>query len=107
VRGSPYPPFGYLLAVHLSDADEEAAAARAARLGHAVRERVEAEAPEVTVGGPAPAPLSKLRGRYRWLMVPRGPDRVQLRELVVRAIRSLSKADQAAIHLDLDPVDMM
>jgi primosomal protein N' (replication factor Y) len=107
VRGSPYPPFGYLLAVHLSDADEDAAAARATRLGHAVRELVEAEAPEVTVGGPAPAPLSKLRGRYRWLMVPRGPERAKLRELVVRAIRSLSKADQAAIYLDLDPVDMM
>jgi primosomal protein N' (replication factor Y) len=107
VRGSPYPPFGHLLAIHLSDPDEEVGAARAMRLGHELRELVQAEAPDITVGGPAPAPLSKLRGRFRWLIVPRGPDRGKLRDLAVRAIEALPKADQAATYLDVDPVDMM
>jgi len=107
VRGSPYPPFGHLLALHLSDADEDAAATRAMHLGHALRELTAAEAPGITVGGPAPAPLSKLRGRFRWLIVPRGPDREQLRALAVCAIESLPAADQAGVYLDVDPLDMM
>jgi primosomal protein N' (replication factor Y) len=107
VRGSPYPPFGYLLAVHLSDEDEDVAATRASRLGHLLRELAAVEAPDVTIGGPAPAPLSKLRGRFRWLIVPRGPDRGRLHDLAVRALEALPKADQATVYLDADPVDMM
>jgi len=107
VRGSPYPPFGYLIAVHLSDEDEGKAAAMAQRLGHAMRELSAGEAEPPTIGGPAPAPLSKLRGRYRWLIVPRGPDRHRLVELAARAIATLSPKEQAEVYVDADPVDMM
>ncbi|MGQ9732667.1 MAG: primosomal protein N' [Candidatus Zipacnadales bacterium] len=107
VRGSPYPPFGYLLAIHLSDPDFDKGAARAARLGQELRRRVEKEGAPITVGGPAPAPLSKLRGRYRWLTIPRGPDRAQLRELSIEAIKALPKSDQTSIYIDVDPLDMM
>jgi primosomal protein N' (replication factor Y) len=107
VRGSPYPPFGHLLAIHISDDDEGVAAGRATKLGHALRSLTATESPEVTIGGPAPAPLHKLRGRYRWLIVPRGPERDRLIGLAVRAIESLAPRDRAAVYLDVDPIDMM
>jgi primosomal protein N' (replication factor Y) len=107
VRGSPYPPFGHLLAVHVTDADADAGAARAMRFGHALRELVTGTGADITIGGPAPAPLGKLRGRYRFMCIPRGPDRAQLRDLTVRAMESLSEADQASLYLDVDPIDMM
>jgi len=107
VRGSPYPPFGFLLALHLSDADEEAGAERAMHLGHRLREAAAVEALDITIGGPAPAPLSKLRGRFRWLTVLRGPDRARLRDLAVRAIEARPKSEQSGVYLDVDPVDMM
>jgi len=107
VRGNPYPPFGHLIAVHLSDEDEGRAAAMAQRLGHAMRELGAREAEPPTIGGPAPAPLSKLRGRYRWLIVPRGSDRHRLVELAARAIATLSPKEQAEVYVDADPVDMM
>jgi len=107
VRGSPYPPFGALIAVHLSDPDEGRAAAMAQQLGHVLRELGEQKESLITIGGPAPAPLSKLRGRYRFLIVPRGPDREQLIDLAGRAIATLPPKDQSAIYVDTDPVDMM
>lgn len=107
VRGSPYPPFGYLLAIHVSDENEATAAERAMRLGRRLREIVGAEAADITIGGPAPAPLSKLRGRYRWLIVPRGRDRGLLHDVTYRAIEALPKVDQESVYVDVDPVDMM
>jgi primosomal protein N' (replication factor Y) len=107
VRGSPYPPFGHLLAIHTSDQDESAAAARAVKLGHTLRELTGSERSQITVGGPAPAPLHKLRGRYRWLIVPRGPDRQQLIDLSVQAIEALPAKEHSAVYIDVDPVDMM
>jgi primosomal protein N' (replication factor Y) len=107
VRGSPYPPFGHLLAIHISDDDESVAASRATKLGHALRGLTDSERPEITVGGPAPAPLHKLRGRYRWLMVPRGMDRQRLIDLSVQAVEALPAREHASVYLDVDPVDMM
>ena len=107
VRGSPYPPYGHLLAMHISDEDEDVASDRASRLGQSIRRLAAKAQDEVSIGGPAPAPLSKLRGRHRWIVVPRGPDRTALRELAIEALEELPPNDRAAVYIDVDPLDMM
>ena len=67
-RASGMPPFGRLAAVVVSGRD--AAAARAAAVEVA---RAAPRAPGLSVLGPAPAPLSLMRGRYRFRLLVRGP----------------------------------
>ena len=67
-RGGGYPPFASLVRVLVSAA---AGAPEAARIAaQAVREC--AAGADVTVAGPAPAPLARLRGRERWHVLIKG-----------------------------------
>jgi primosomal protein N' (replication factor Y) len=86
--------------------DERAAADWA---GHLV-DRLRAESkdlPEVRVLGPAPAPITRLRDRFRWHLQVHGPDGPSLRGLVVRATEGLKTPDAVAWIVDVDPVDML
>ncbi|MBI2874625.1 MAG: primosomal protein N' [Firmicutes bacterium] len=75
-----FPPFSRLAALHISGPDEVMVSARAELLASRLREILPAGCDLL---GPAPAPFHKLRGRYRWQIVLRGPDR----ETLVRACR--------------------
>jgi primosomal protein N' (replication factor Y) len=103
-----YPPFGRLVAVRI-DAIEEAEARRVAeRLAELARAQPEARQEQLEVLGPAPAPIGRLRGRYRYRFMLKGPQR--------RALRAVSLAISQAIDegvgttrasLDVDPVNML
>jgi len=75
----------------------EAAAAELARLVREVGVRADA------VSGPAPAPRYRVRSRYRWHLLVRGPDAVKLHARVQDAARRLRAAPAGrGIRLDLD-----
>lgn len=65
-----YPPFGELVRVVASDPDEAKARRSAADIA---RRLEEARGVEVRVLGPSPAPLARLRDRFRWQVMVRGP----------------------------------
>jgi len=106
VRGAPYPPFTRMAALLVADRDEPAASALARRLGERLRELAAAD-PDITIGGPAPAPLVRLKGKYRWYIMPRGPSGDVVRHLVQEAVRGLEAPDAARVTLDIDPVEIM
>jgi primosomal protein N' (replication factor Y) len=91
------------------DAIEEAEARRVAeRLAELARAQPEARQEQLEVLGPAPAPIGRLRGRYRYRFMLKGPQR--------RALRAVSLAISQAIDegvgttrasLDVDPVNML
>jgi len=61
------------------------------------------------LNGPAPAPLYRVRGRYRWHLLVRGPDAGRLRSAVSEAGRRLraSPAGRGVrLDLDVDPVSV-
>jgi primosomal protein N' (replication factor Y) len=67
-----------------------------------------AEGPAFEVLGPAPAPLARLRGRFRYQLLVKGRDSQRVRrasELLSKALRRLPREVQAA--LDADPVNML
>jgi primosomal protein N' (replication factor Y) len=101
-----YPPYGHIVRIIVRSIDERAAADWA---GHVVeRLRQEATAlPLIRVLGPAPAPISRLRDRFRWHLQVHGPDGVGLRALVARATAGLRTPDDVAWVIDVDPVDML
>jgi primosomal protein N' (replication factor Y) len=62
----------------------------------------------VKVLGPAPAPLARLRGRYRFQVLLRAKERKPLRQtlLALAPVRERISA-RVRVAIDIDPVQMM
>jgi primosomal protein N' (replication factor Y) len=98
-----YPPFGYLVHALVSGVEEAKARAAADLLAGAV-----APGEGMELLGPAPAPLARLRGRYRFQLLAKGPDQEALRcvaEQLRAASARLGEGLQASI--DLRPLNML
>jgi primosomal protein N' (replication factor Y) len=107
-----YPPFGSVVRLVVRGLNEERVREWATHL--AERLRAEAAACGVAEGqaairvlGPAPAPIPRLRERFRWHLQVLGPDGVILRGLVRRATAGLKTPADLAWIVDVDPVDML
>ena len=101
-----YPPFGSIVRMVVRSIDERAASEWAGHLVERLRRAAEGM-PEIRVLGPAPAPIARLRDRFRWHLQVHGPDGEALRPLVARATAGLKTPDDVAWIIDIDPVDML
>jgi len=107
LRRSPaYPPFVSLVNLVVSSAEElataEAAEAVAAWCVRLVQQR---ELP-IAVLGPAPCPLARLKDRWRWHVMLKGPSRA-IGQVVRYAARRLPKSRQVRVTIDRDPVTLL
>jgi primosomal protein N' (replication factor Y) len=106
-----YPPFSRLANIRLSsnrlDLVEKAAKA-AARAIEKARGKIPASC-NIAVLGPAPAPMGRLRGRFRWQMLIKAQDAASLSRLLALARQGLNDALPPGVRLsiDVDPVNMM
>lgn len=92
-----YPPFGSLLLVEAALADEGAARTLAERAA-----RLLADDARLTVLGPAPAPLERIRGRFRYHLLVKAAERDPLREAAWRL-----RAEEPRLATTLDPQHML
>ena len=104
-----YPPFGHLAHLVISTPDETQARETTESLAGALRQAIRrGETPPVEVLGPAPSPLPRLRGKYRFQLLIKAPDedavRAAARQLADR-IAKLPRAVQAS--LDVNPGNML
>src|SRR5262249_39995836 len=109
-RALGYPPFARLVNVRL-DGREGPAVERAAH-DLAARLRRQARAlglDDQAVLGPAPPPLERLRGRYRWQCLLRSADVRALRTLarVARAAGGTARGARVRVAIDVDPYAML
>jgi primosomal protein N' (replication factor Y) len=104
-----YPPFGNVVRLVVRGADEDRVAAWAGTLAERFREEAgkEGSAAGLRVLGPAPAPIPRLRERFRYHLQVHGPDGPALRALVTRATTGLKTPDGIAWIVDVDPVEML
>ena len=102
-----YPPYGSVVRFVVRSHREEAAAAWAGTLTDRLRAAVAAGAEGMRVLGPAPAPIARLRDRFRWHLQVHGPDGERLRALVLQATAGLRTPDDVAWIIDVDPVEML
>lgn len=93
-----YPPFGRLILFGLSGVRE--ADVIAAAQGFAGRAAAALPA-GVTLLGPAPAPLWRLKGRHRWQLVLKGPKGPTVGQ-VARSLTSLATTLPRGVRLDVD-----
>jgi primosomal protein N' (replication factor Y) (superfamily II helicase) len=99
-----YPPYSRMLRILLSDEDpdrlEKTADKLAAWLESELRDS------EVEVLGPAPCPLEKLQGRYRWHVLLRA-SRVQDLQVVVRKLVPSLDVGKTRLTYDPDPIELL
>jgi primosomal protein N' (replication factor Y) len=105
-----YPPFGHMVAFKLSSEDDPRVRSAAAALARALADAAARSADKrCAVLGPNRAPLELLRGRHRWQLIVKGPDRT--------AVRALARAGRATmpervlngvrLAIDVDPIHML
>jgi primosomal protein N' (replication factor Y) len=92
------PPFGRWAAIIISS-EHEAEAREAARAIGAVRP----DLPDVMVLGPAPAPLSLLRGRYRYRLLINARRSAQLQDVIREWLGKLDFPQGVRVGVDIDP----
>ncbi len=92
-----YPPFGHLLLVESSGASGEAARAPLEQAASELRQD-----PALTVRGPSPAPVEKVRAHHRCHLLVRAADRPR----IVAAAHRLA-ASQPHLSLTIDPYNFL
>ena len=123
-----YPPAVYLIALLVSGTNEkmvrDAATAWVARLiacsspsmtGQAVAGKAPSTAQSIgrpdhlTVMGPVPSPVSRLRGRYRWQILVKSLEREEGLEAVRTTVKDMEQTYQRRVikfDVDVDPIEM-
>ena len=103
-RALGYPPFGRMMAVRV-EGSETGARRTAEALGEAARPALSAA---VTMLGPAPAAIERIRGKHRWHLLFRAGNPAALRR-VHRALgpAALRPPGGASVRFDVDPHAML
>lgn len=106
-REAGFPPYGRLLVLRWRGGDEEGVE-RAARGGSSAL--LPLLDPATVLLGPAPAPLPRLRGAYRWQALLRGDTAQRLRAAARGAWGEMNQIAQrhgAVLTVNVDPLTMM
>ncbi|HEX6645223.1 MAG TPA: primosomal protein N', partial [Gemmatimonadales bacterium] len=106
-QSPPAPPVVALVNLVVSGLDEIEVGATAAKLADWAQRVIARHGLPVDVLGPAPCPVSRIKERWRWHAVLRGPSR-DLGRVVRSAARSVARRRrEPAIVIDRDPVSML
>lgn len=106
-RAFGYPPFGSMIRLVLRGPEEKHVEHFARTVAEKLQAKVEEEQWKIRVLGPAPAPLAKLRDKFRYNLQLQGPSSEQLRELVEHVQAGLKTPDDLEWIADVDPVNML
>ena len=106
-REAGYPPFAFLAGLGFNGIVEQAVTERADAAAHQLTQLKRQLAVRVEVLGPAPAPLYRLRGRFRRQILLKAPDRGDLRRLIAAWLARREPVSNVREFIDIDPVDMM
>lgn len=99
-----YPPFGSMVRVVVRGPAEKPTEAVAGQIADRTRQ---AGGETIRVMGPAPAPLAKLRGAYRFHLQAHSKNGPHLRSSIAAATEGLKLPEEVYVTVDVDPADMM
>ncbi len=103
-----YPPSGRLIAVRVDAEDRSVAERTTAMLAELAQRHPEVQRGAVEVRGPAPAPIERIRNRYRQRLFLMGSARKPLRAVALTLLERIEQGLGAArASVDVDPVSML
>ncbi len=103
-RDLGYPPWTSLALLRISGPDADRTLVEARRVAAAI-ERVGASE-VLRIQGPSPAPIERIKGRWRYLILVRAAERAALGRTLARAMPEIDGMDRPAavqVILDVDP----
>ena len=108
-----YPPFSHLACLKLQGADPVHTKRAVQELGKQLSEMSRlwtGKGREIQLLGPVEAPLSRLKGQYRWQMLVKCVQTTLLKRFVLTAEQMFQKqvhSGAVRLRLDMDPYDML
>ncbi len=103
-RELSYPPGCHLIAVHVNGKDEKEVAGTAERLMEAFKPLLSSD---ITVSEPAPSPIERIKGKYRYMMIFRGPKLKALRSYIRECMLRSKPPKGIEIYADIDALSLM
>jgi primosomal protein N' (replication factor Y) len=105
-REAAYPPFTRLCLVRVEGTNEERVVRASAVLKDLADKKLKRTGMKISVLGPAPALLSKLKGRFRWQILLKGKDIKSLHTVLGEIKRGFEEERfrGASLTIDVDPI---
>ncbi|MBV8773583.1 MAG: primosomal protein N' [Deltaproteobacteria bacterium] len=99
-----YPPFARLALVRIEGDDSALVSDSARKIAALLAESAKPETMRVL--GPAPAPIERIKRRYRWQVLVKSRERNELRATLAAAVSTTSRPG-VRVSVDIDPVSML
>ncbi len=99
-----YPPFAQMALVRIEGSDAAYVRQHATRIAQQISARSKPETMRVL--GPAPAPIERIKQRYRWQILVKAQERSDLRAALLPALSNRA-LDGIRVSVDIDPVSML
>jgi primosomal protein N' (replication factor Y) (superfamily II helicase) len=99
-----FPPFKHAILITVRSAHEARAKFSAETLARRLKETL---GPEFILGDPAPAPLEKLQGQFRFHILIRGEAIMRLSRLVRETLDKLPFPEDVTVAVDVDPYQLL
>ncbi|MFH1791211.1 MAG: primosomal protein N', partial [Candidatus Omnitrophota bacterium] len=97
-----FPPFVHIVKVTVRSRDEK----KARRAADDTAAAMKTEAGQFEVVGPAPAPMHKVRGYYRWNILLKGVNRSIITGSVRKVMANTRRPSGVLTAVDVDPISM-
>ena len=108
-RALGYPPFAHLISLCVSGKTESAVRAAAERWTAAVKAQGRKQSSTITVLGPIPATVERIRGRHRWQILVKSPDADAARQSVKATLETIEAGKESRglkFDVDVDPMEL-
>lgn len=107
-----YPPFSELINILISAKDEAKTTAEAERIGQLLTDAAAGGGfpADTVILGPSPAPLSRVKNRFRWHVVIKAKDREPVKRFLKANMDRLipgKEAKEVNVSVDVDPVSLL
>ena len=93
-----YPPFGKLAALIISGTNQQQTAAVAAAFG-----KTAPNTDNISVLGPAPAPLFLLRDKYRYRLMLKTTRNINIQQVLQHWLQMVKTPSTVRVEVDIDP----
>jgi primosomal protein N' (replication factor Y) len=97
-----FPPFTNMVKVTVRARNDELAS----RVAGELAETIKREGDSAAVGGPAPAPISRMRGYFRYNIMLKGKDRLAMCGMLKKVLSTFRHPHSVLIAVDVDPISM-
>jgi len=102
-----YPPFHVMIRLIVRGPSDEATEHFAESIVERMQQQIDDQGADARLLGPAPAPIAKIRGKYRYHALLQGPDGDLLRSITHAASVDLNPPEEVQWVFDVDPQNLL